>query len=134
MVALFCFDHLCISDNMNRMFFITNILGLIDSNEDYVVKYKYNAWGKLLSKEVLTECIASLHNPFIYKGYYYDEETGFYYLNARYYAPEWMRFISPDSIDYLEPSSITGLNLYAYCKSDPVNMYDPSGKVWMSVI
>ena len=104
-----------------------NILGLIDSTGAFVVKYKYDAWGKLLDKTIVTTCIASTHNPFVYKGYYLDEETNFYYLNARYYAPEWRRFISPDNFDYLQPESITGLNLYAYCMNDPINFADPSG-------
>ena len=66
-------------------------------------------------------------NPFIYKSYYYDSETGLYWLSSRYYSPELCRFISPDDVDYLDPSSINGLNLYAYCGNDPVNYYDPTG-------
>jgi hypothetical protein len=50
-----------------------------------------------------------------------------YYLNARYYNPEWRRFISPDSTDYIDPDVPNGLNLYAYCANDPVNYCDPSG-------
>ena len=60
-------------------------------------------------------------NPFRYKGYYYDEETKLYYLASRYYDPEVGRFITPDYINCLDPKSITGLNLYAYCVNDPVN-------------
>ena len=52
-------------------------------------------------------------------------ETGLYYLNSRYYDPEVGRFISPDSLDYLAPESIDGLNLYAYCLNNPV-MYTDS--------
>ena len=66
-------------------------------------------------------------NPFRYRGYYYDAETGFCYLNARYYNPQWRRFISPDDTAYLDPKSVNGLNLYAYCNNDPVNYADPSG-------
>ena len=54
-------------------------------------------------------------------------ETGLYYLNARYYKPDWCRFISPDSATYLDPDNPNGLNLYAYCYNDPVNYCDPSG-------
>ena len=60
-------------------------------------------------------------NPFRYKGYYYDKETKLYYLTSRYYDPEVGRFITPDSINCLDPKSITGLNLYAYCGNDTVN-------------
>ena len=69
----------------------------------------------------------SIHNPIRYRGYYYDTETGLYYLNARYYSPEWHRFISPDATEYIDPETPNGLNLYAYCNNDPVNYADPSG-------
>ena len=105
-----------------------NILGLIDSNGDFVVKYKYNAWGELLEKDIVTTCIASEHNPFIYKGYYFDDETNFYYLNTRYYAPELHRFISPDNYEYLETGSVNGLNLYVYCNNEPIMYKDSTGK------
>ena len=54
-------------------------------------------------------------------------ETGLFYCNSRYYNPEWCRWISPDDIVYLDPESVNGLNLYAYCNNDPVNKYDPTG-------
>lgn len=54
-------------------------------------------------------------------------ETQLYWVSSRYYNPEWGRWISPDSIEYLDPESINGLNLYAYCGNDPVNKYDPTG-------
>lgn len=54
-------------------------------------------------------------------------ETGLYLVTSRYYNPEWCRFLNADSIEYLDPSSINGMNLYAYCNNDPVNKIDPSG-------
>ena len=66
-------------------------------------------------------------NPIRYRGYYYDTETKLYYLNARYYSPEWRRFISPDAAEYIDPETPNGLNLYCYCNNDPVNYADPSG-------
>ncbi len=59
-------------------------------------------------------------NPFRYNGEYYDEETGFIYLRARYYDPSVGRFVSEDPIR-------DGLNWYAYCHNDPINFYDPFG-------
>ena len=59
-------------------------------------------------------------------------ETNLYYLNARYYNPEWRRFISPDDTEYLNPEAPNGLNLYAYCNNDPVNYADPSGHFMIS--
>ena len=110
------------------------ILGLIDKKGNFVVKYNYDAWGKLLDKVVLIDCIVSRHNPFIYKGYYFDSETNFYYLNSRYYSPEFCRFISPDSVDYLEPRSFNGLNLYCYCANNPIMNIDPSGHFLIAAI
>ena len=67
-------------------------------------------------------------NPFRYRGYYYDTETGFYYLNARYYDPEVRRFISADDMQYLGAGDkISGYNLFAYCNNNPVMGYDPTG-------
>ncbi len=88
-------------------------------------EYSYDAWGKCTIKTNV-DAIATI-NPFRYRGYYFDTETGLYYLNARYYDPEVGRFISPDSTDYLSPESINGLNLYAYCRNNPVMNIDPSG-------
>ena len=69
----------------------------------------------------------AVYNGIGYRGYYLDSETGWYYLNARYYSPEWRRFISPDDTAYLDHESVNGLNLYCYCGNDPVNLVDPSG-------
>lgn len=71
-------------------------------------------------------------NPFLYKGYYYEHSMGLYYLESRYYDPYIRRFISQDNIDYLEPTSFSGLNLYAYCGNNPVNYYDPSGNLFIT--
>ena len=69
-------------------------------------------------------------NPFRYRGYYYDTETGLYYLKSRYYDPETGRFISIDDISYLDPETINGLNLYSYCGNNPVMNVDPEGTFW----
>ena len=90
-----------------------------------VAQYVYDAWGNI---DILqnTDGIATL-NPFRYRSYYFDEETGLYYLQSRYYDPELGRFISADSIEYLDPETIGGLNLYAYCENNPVMGVDPEG-------
>ena len=54
-------------------------------------------------------------------------ETGLFWLASRYYSPELCRFISPDDVEYLDPESVNGLNLYCYCYNDPINYYNPSG-------
>ena len=66
-------------------------------------------------------------NPFRYRGYYYDTETGLYYLNSRYYDPSIGRFINADDIGYIQPTDINGLNLFAYCGNNPVMHTDPNG-------
>lgn len=69
-------------------------------------------------------------NPFRYRGYFYDVETGLYYLQTRYYDPEIGRFLNMDDISYADPEQFHGLNLYAYCANNPVNYVDPTGHEW----
>ena len=111
-----------------------NIIKLVDEQGNDVVKYSYDSWGK-----VTINTISSLHpsarfNPFMYKGYIYDVETGLYYCNSRYYSPELCRWISPDSIEYLDPESINGLNLYCYCMNNPIMYVDPTGHFAISTL
>ena len=104
---------------------IGNIVGLVDENGNIVVEYDYSSYGKV---EVKKDTVGISKKDHIrYKGYIYDEETKLYYLISRYYDPEIGRFISPDSVEYIEPSGISGLNLYVYCCNDPINKYDPTG-------
>ena len=110
---------------------IGNIVGLVDENGNIVVEYDYSSYGKV---EVKKDTVGISKKDHIrYKGYIYDEETKLYYLISRYYDPEIGRFISQDSVEYIEPSSISGLNLYVYCCNDPINMYDPSGNFAISI-
>ena len=120
-----------------------------------MVKYKYDAWGnhaalylnKVNDKEQYSEVdeaafdenyaknktLAEL-NPFRYRGYYYDEETGLYYLKSRYYDPEVGRFITIDDVSYIDPDTINGLNLYAYCGNNPVMNVDPNGTFFWALL
>ncbi|MDY0295654.1 MAG: RHS repeat-associated core domain-containing protein, partial [Acholeplasmataceae bacterium] len=91
-----------------------------------VAKYRYDAWGNIVYQWDSGLGIANA-NPYRYRSYRFDSGTGLYYLNARYYDPSIGRFISADSINYLDPSSGQGLNLYAYCGNNPVMYVDPSG-------
>ncbi len=90
-----------------------------------VAHYSYDAWGNIRILQD-KDGIATL-NSFRYRSYYFDEETGLYYLQSRYYDPELGRFISADSIEYLDPETLGGLNLYAYCGNNPVMGIDPEG-------
>ena len=72
------------------------------------------------------------YNPFRYRGYYYDSESGTYYCNSRYYDSQMGRWLNSDDISYLDPVTLNGLNLYAYCGNNPVNRYDTTGYSWES--
>ena len=103
-----------------------DVVAIYDVYGTKIVSYNYDSFGNCTMSGVTNTDVANI-NPIRYRGYYFDQETGLYYLGARYYNPEWRRFISPDSIEYLDPESINGLNLYAYCFNDPINYADPSG-------
>ena len=86
-----------------------------------VATYEYDAWGNVSSSGRLAEI-----NPLRYRGYYYDNETGFYYLQSRYYDPANRRFINADSYQSTGQGFV-GTNMFAYCNNSPVDLYDPSG-------
>ena len=104
-----------------------DVLGIMNANGVEVVSYAYDAWGKVLSVSGSLSSTVGAVNPFRYRGYYYDVETGWYYLNARYYDPNVGRFINADS--QLNTSlGVVGANLYVYCLNNSVNMIDVIGK------
>ena len=96
-----------------------------------VATYAYDAWGKVLSVNNYTADNIGDLNPIRYRSYYYDVETGLYYLNSRYYDPETGRFINADTTDVLENAKydINGLNLYTYCDNNPVAGRDDEGNM-----
>ena len=108
-----------------------DIVGIYDKSGAKVASYVYDAWGNVISA---TGTMASV-NPFRYRGYYYDTETGFYYLQSRYYDPAICRFINADDISYLGANGdLNSYNLYAYCSNNPVMGYDPHGNFAISAI
>ena len=109
-----------------------DVTAIYNREGNRVGEYAYDAWGNCTILSGASNDLVS-NNPIRYRGYYFDAESGVYFLNARYYTPQWRRFISPDSTDYLDPESVNGLNLYAYCGNDPVNYADPSGHAWETV-
>jgi len=108
-----------------------NIIGLLDDNLTKVATYKYRAYGEIEYEHTTVTLPFNLldENPFKYKGYYYDKTTNMYYCHTRYYSPELCRWISPDSISYLDLESINRLNLYCYCENDPVQLIDINGNI-----
>ena len=97
-----------------------DVIGIYNTSGVVQVEYAYDAFGNCTIKNSTNSDIANI-NPIRYRGYYYDKETNLYYLNARYYNPEWRRFISPDNTAYLDPENVNGLNLYCYCYNDPIS-------------
>lgn len=105
-----------------------DVVGMVDSEGQLVVKYQYDAWGRPISTGgALAETLGAL-NPFRYRGYIYDEETGLYYLRSRYYNPKLSRFINADDVEALgADGDINGYQLFNYCMNDPVNRRDEAG-------
>ncbi len=108
-----------------------DVVGICSSSGALIGEYVYDAWGNLLEEPTNGVLLA---NPFRYRGYYYDTSIGLYYLNSRYYDPETGRILNEDLVSYLEPETIGGINLYAYCLNDPVNYIDPTGHLVLSLI
>ena len=111
---------------------LNDIIGITDTTGTLLAEYVYDAYGNHKvcddNETVRTEeeFIGNI-NPFRYRGYYYDVETQLYWVSSRYYSPELCRWISPDSIEYLDPQSINGLNLYCYCYNNPIMYKDSAG-------
>ena len=101
-----------------------DVIALIDGEGNTVVKYTYDSWGKVLSITGSLADTVGVQNPFRYRGYYYDSETGMYYLKSRYYDPGIRRFLCADT---QVNDSILGTNLYAYCENEPIGMLDLDG-------
>ena len=98
-----------------------DVVGIFNSSGTQVAKYEYDAWGNSRLSTLVSNNFSGC-NSIRYRGYYYDTETGFYFLNSRYYSPQWRRFISPASASSLNPNSVNGLNLYCYAGNNPVGV------------
>ena len=108
-----------------------DVIGLANAAGNVVVEYTYDAWGNQVYCTGSFWNTLGKHNPLRYRSYIYDEETGLYYLQSRYYNPEIGRWISPDSVIANVGGSILGYNMFAYCFNNPVNMTDNTGS-WPS--
>ena len=113
-----------------------DIVAIRDLSGNVVATYEYDAWGNHTvyngygGIDYSASSIGNI-NPFRYRGYYYDAETGFYYLQTRYYDPTICRFINADNYELVaQLSSVAGqLNMYAYCGHNPIMYMDPTGEI-----
>ena len=117
-------------------YFIKNvqgdIIGILNSNYELIVKYEYDSFGNILSirdqndQIIIAETNIGIINPFRYRGYYYDKETKLYYLNARYYNPKWGRFLNADEIIKIN-NNFLPKNLFLYMNNNYINSKDYKG-------
>ena len=110
-----------------------DVIRLIDGSNNTVVEYTYDSWGRLLSCTGSLASTLGTQNPFRYRGYVYDTETGLYYLQTRYYDPETARFINAD-IYVSTGQGVLGNNMYLYCGNNPVVRADDEGDFWNIVV
>ena len=119
--------------NGTEFFYIKNrlgdITGIADSTGNIVAEYDYDPWGVVLSVTGSNTALANA-NPFRYRGYYYDSETGMYYLQSRYYDPEICRFINADKTNYIGAT----INIFEYCNNNPISHIDPTGEDYLDVL
>ena len=119
-------------------FYVVNALGIIekivDSSGNVVVSYEYGIYGNVVSAVDTSGCNFKSYSSLRYKSYCYDNESGWYYLISRYYVPEWGRFLTPDSVENLKAENVSSLNLYTYCRNNPLIYSDNSGRFVISII
>ncbi len=106
------------------------------------IRYAYDGEGQLTKKTIISasgdtvvvhidnaDCNIAHINPFRYRGYFFDNEIGLYYLQSRYYNPITGRFVNADGVGYLLIyRSISAMNLYSYCYNDVIIRIDRNGK------
>ena len=118
-----------------------DIIAIYTENGTKIGSYTYDAWGNCtISTEsgttTIQKRIVRTLNPFRYRGYYYDTDTGLYYVSSRYYDPRIGRWISPEPNVYEgefdKNAGLIGYNVYAYCANNPVNNLDPTGEFVIS--
>ncbi len=119
-----------------QYYFIKNIqndiIGILNSNLEQIVSYEYDSWGQVISikdnngNNITDGTNIGIINPYRYRSYRYDSETKLYYLNSRYYNPEWGRFINADGL-LNSGNDLLGHNLYSYCWNNLINKTDEDG-------
>ena len=130
----FAFNYTPEGSTPNTYYYILNLQGdvvqIIDEGGVLQAEYVYSPWGEIISAE---GDLAEI-NPLRYRGYYYDSETGFYYLRSRYYDPENHRFINADSYASTDSGDAIACNVFAYCNNNPVVFLDSTGMYSISAV
>ena len=126
----FALNYSVDGSDFETYYYILNLQGdvvqIIDANGVMQAEYVYSPWGEIISAE---GDLAEI-NPLRYRGYYYDSETGFYYLRSRYYDPENHRFINADTYASTDSGDAISCNMFAYCGNNPVMRGDENGEIW----
>ena len=131
--------------NEQAFYYIKNLQGdvvrVVDSDGVTVLDYFYDAWGNItfeFGADLPLAVMVWMYNPITYRGYYFDAESGMYYLQSRYYNPEWCKFLNADNTDLLpflaESDNVLDDNFFAYCTNNPVMYYDPIGELAVTTI
>ena len=128
--------------NGNDYFFRGNLQGdiiaILNTSGQTVVSYEYDPWGNILSVTGSMASTLGVANPFRYRSYYYDTESGLYYVTSRYYDPEIGRWISPEPNVYDggfdDGAGPLSYDVYAYCANNPVNFSDPTGEFILAAL
>ena len=114
-----------------------DVIQIYNTAGELVSTYDYDAWGNVTAHETDKDTYGITNiNPIRYRGYYYDTETGMYYVNSRYYDPAVKRFVNSDNsiLSSASPQALTDKNLFAYCDNNPVTRTDGEGTIWHIVV
>ncbi len=120
-----------------------DIVKIVKQDGSIAATYTYDAWGKILSikdgSNVNVPASKPFHvanlNPYRYRGYIYDNETGLYYLQSRYYDPITGRFLNADDTQFIvKCDNVLAANLFTYCANNAVNNTDPNGRFWLTLV
>ena len=115
-----------------------DIISIRNSDNEIIVNYEYDSWENILSikdnnnNDITNQTHIAYINPFRYRSYYYDNESGLYYLNTRYYNPKWRRFINIDEL-LTTDKGFTKNNMYCYAGNNPVSRIEIDGCLWFQV-
>ena len=124
---------LTITENGNTFYYVTNlqgdVIGIKNGSCQQIITYTYDAWGNDTGH---TNTPLADYNPLRYRGYVYDDETGLYYLQSRYYNSEWGRFINSDGLTTTGQGLLDN-NTFAYCGNNPIVNIDPTGQAYRLV-